>query len=195
MNMQLQSVLLSETSMQNSPGKLKERYENFQKELLQWHQSWKADFMSAITSELHDWRGAVRCLEAWGSLQYNATILMLSRFSSDTAENVFRAVREVVSCCSLLVRQHQNSFCIIQDDEITHQIPVFPTDWTISHLLFSAALHLLSKKQEAADHGGWERTVRSCLSTMALLEADPANLSMGFSEILEELYSHDENHT
>jgi hypothetical protein len=193
--MQFQSLLLSEASMQRNPGKLKERCEHFRKELLQWHQSWKTDFMSAITSELHDWKGAVQYLEAWGSLQYSSTILILSRFSSETADYVFNAVREIVSCCSLLVRQQQYSFCAIHDDEIRHQIPVFPTDWTISHLLFSAALHLLSsEKRDAADHNSWERTVRSCLATMALMEADPANLSMGFSEILEGLYNHDDYH-
>ncbi|OKL59542.1 hypothetical protein UA08_05364 [Talaromyces atroroseus] len=190
MKMQLQSLLLSEASMQRNLVKLKERCEKVRDELLHWHQSWKMDFMPAITSDMHDWGGAVKYLEAWASLQYNETILMLSRFSSETSEYVLNAVREIVSCCSLLVREHQHSFCAIHDHEMRHQIPVFPTDWTISHLLFSAALHLLSsEKRDAADHKVWERTVRSCLATMALMEADPANLSMGFSEILEGLYS------
>jgi hypothetical protein len=189
MKMQLQSLLLSEASMQRNAGNLNERCEKVRKELLQWHQSWKTDFIPAITGELHDWGGAIQYLEAWGSLQYNETILMLSRFSSETTEYVFNAIREVVSCCSLLIREHQYSFCVIYDHEMRHQTPVFPTDWTISHLLFSAAIHLLSSEmRDAADRNVWERTVRSCLATMALLEADPANLSMGFSEILEGLY-------
>ncbi|KAH8669104.1 hypothetical protein BX600DRAFT_549316 [Xylariales sp. PMI_506] len=198
MKMQFQSLLLSKASMQRNSGtgKLKERCENLRNELLQWHQSWKTEFISAITSERHDWSVAVQCLEAWGSLQYHATILMLSRFSSETLEYVFNAVREVVSCCSLLVRQHQYSFCVVpdNDDEMRYQIPVFPTDWTISHILFSAGLHLLSSEmRDATDHNIWERTVRSCLATMGLMEADPANLSMGFSGILEALYNRDEN--
>lgn len=195
MKMQLQSLLLSEASMQRNPGTLNERCENIRKELLQWHESWKTEFIPAITSELHDWRGAIQYLQAWGSLQYNETILMLSRLLSETTEYVSNAVREVVSCCSLLVREHQHSFCAIHNSEMRHQLPVFPIDWTISHLLFSAALHLLcSEKRDVAGHNLRERTMRSCLTTIALMEADPANLSTGFSEILEGLCSRDDKH-
>ncbi|CRG88381.1 Oleate activated transcription factor 3 [Talaromyces islandicus] len=196
MKMQLQSLLLSEaSSMQRNPKTLNERCENIRKELLQWHQSWETEFIPTITSELHDWRGAVQYLQAWGSLQYNETILMLSRLLSETTDYVFNAVREVVSCCSLLVREHQHSFCAIHDPEMRHRVPVFPIDWTTSHLLFSAALQLLcSEKREVADHNVRERTIRSCLTTIALMEADPANLSTGFSAILEGLYCHDDKH-
>ena len=183
--MQLQSLLLAEASVQRNPENMKERCEELRKELLQWHQSWKTNF---ITGELHDWGGAVQCLETWGSLQYYATILLIFRFSLERAEEAFDAVREVVSCTSIIVRQHQKLFCATYDDEMRHQVPVFPTDWTLSHLLFATALHLLpSMKIDAADYNSWERTVRSCLTTMALMEADPANLSIGFSKILEEL--------
>lgn len=188
MKMQLQSLLLSEASAQRNPEMLKEKCEDLRKELLQWHQSWDADLLSSTSSELYDWEGAVQSLRTWGSLQYNGTILMMSRFSWAQAEDVFDVVREVVSRTSLLFRQHQQMLCGIYDDEIRQQIPVFPTDWTLSHLLFSTGFHLLpSKKLDTGEYNSREQTVRSCLATMALMESDPANLSMGFSKILEEL--------
>ncbi|CAH0053871.1 unnamed protein product [Clonostachys solani] len=193
--MQLQS-LLSAATVQHNPARLKERCENIQKELLEWHQYWKTDFVPAITSEVHGWGGAVQYLDAWGSLQYNASILMISRFSPEATESIFDTARQVVSCSTILVRHSQRSFCAIPDDETQYKVPVFPTDWTMSHLLFATALHLLSfEKQSAADRTAWQRTVRSCLTTLALMEADPANLSMGFSDIIEGLCSRHEEHT
>ena len=162
--------------------------------ILHWQASWKTDFLPTITSERHDWNKAVQYLEAWGSLQYNATILMLSKLS-ETTEAFFNVAREVVRSCTLLARQHQYSFCALHNDEMRWQTPVFPIDWTISHLLFAAAVQLLSPEtRDAADHTDWDQTLRSCLATMALMEADPANLSMGFSEILEKLYDLNNSH-
>ncbi|VUC36417.1 unnamed protein product [Clonostachys rosea] len=188
--------LLSSATAQHNPARLKERCENIQKELLEWHQYWKTEFVPTVTSEVHDWRDAVQYLKAWGSLQYNASILMISRFLPETVESVFDTAREVVSCSAILVRQSQRSFCAIPDDETQFKVPVFPIDWTMSHLLFSTALQLLSfEKHSTADTIGWQRTMRSCLKTLALMEADPANLSMEFSDIIEELCNQHEEHT
>ncbi|CAG9993193.1 unnamed protein product [Clonostachys byssicola] len=193
--MQLQS-LLSAATVQHNPARLKERCENIQKGLLEWHQYWKTDFVPAIPSEVQGWGGAVQYLDAWGTLQYNASMLMISRFFPEAIESVFDTAREVVSCIAILVRYSQRSFCAILDNEAQYKAPVFPTDWTMSHLIFATALQLLSyEKQIVADRTAWQRTMRSCLTTLALMEADPANLSMGFSGIIEELCNHHEEHT
>ncbi|CAI6094689.1 unnamed protein product [Clonostachys chloroleuca] len=193
--MQLQS-LLSAATVQHNPARLKDRCQAIQTELLEWHQHWKTDFVPAITSEVHGWGDAVQYLDAWGTLQYNASMLMISRFCPEAIESVFDTAREVVSCSVILVRHSQRSFCAIPDNEARYKVPVFPTDWTMSHILFAAVLQMLSSgKQGAADRTAWQRTMRSCLTTLALMEADPANLSMGFSGIIEEMCNRNEEHT
>lgn len=191
--MQLHSLLLSEASNQRDPGKLNGRYATLRQELMQWQTSWTTDFIPGVVSQSHDWTKAAQYLEAWGNLQYNATILMASKPSPETTEASYNAAKQVVRCCCLLARQHQYSFSALPTEEMRSECPIFPVDWTISHLLFAAAIQLLSAKmRDTANHEDRDRTLRSALVTMALMEADPAHLSMGFSEILEKLYdTHD----
>src|SRR5687767_9102731 len=189
MKMQLQSLLISDASNQREPSKLNARYATIRQDLLDWRTSWQMDFMPGITNESHAWTRAAQYLEAWGTLQYNASIFMLSKQLSETIETSYEAVKQVICCCSLLARQHQFFFSALSDERMTCHFPVFPVDWTVSHLLFAAAIQLLSPEVRShAERKDWERVFRSSLVTMALLEADPANLCMGFSEILEKLY-------
>lgn len=189
MRMQLQSLLLSEASQRRDAGKLSPRYEVIRQELLNWRTSWQTEFLPTISTEDHAWNNAVQYLDRWSNLHYHATTLMLHRHSSDKAEFLFDTTRQIVLCCGLLVRQHQFSFSVAYDDVWGCQIPIFPVDWTVCHLLFASGIQLLSPgTRDAADRVDWDRTVRSCLATMALMEADPANVSTGFSEILEKLY-------
>jgi hypothetical protein len=164
-------------------------------ELLDWKSSWQLEFMPAIAEEGHAWVRAADYLEAWGILQYNATLLMLSEHSPEIAAT-YEAAKQVVRCCSQMARQHQHSLGGIPSDTrgMRCGLPIFPIDWTIAHLLFSSATHLLSPAmRNAVENKDWERTFRSCLVTMTLIGADPSNLSMGFSEILENQYEKDIN--
>lgn len=183
--MQIQSLLISEASMQRNPGKLATKYEKLQQDLLDWQTSWTMEFMPAITRDDHEWQMASEHLETWGRFQYNAAVLMLA----DSPESSFEAAKQVILGCSLQARQHQRSFCHLQNNELRCLIPVFPIDWTTSHLILRAAILLLDAGTRAAANPlEWQRTMRACFTTVALLEADPANLSMGFSEVVERLH-------
>jgi hypothetical protein len=183
--MQIQSLLISEASMQRNPGKLAAKYEKLQQDLLNWHTSWTTEFLPAITGDDHEWQMAFEYLETWGKFQYNAALLMLT----DSPESSFEAAKHVALGCSIQARQHQRSFCHLQNNEMRCAIPIFPIDWTTSHLLLRAAILLLDPTtRAAAERFDWERPMRACFTTVALLEADPANLSMGFSEVLERLH-------
>lgn len=187
--MQIQSLLLSEASGQRDPEGLKTKYGALHQELLHWKESWDTNFMPSIASEQHGWHRAARYIETWGSLQYNAGLLMILKHSQETTELIFNAAKQVVTCCGTLIRKHQQAFCALHSDEMRCQSPVFPFDWTLSHLLFAAAVPMFSPRlQNGTDRKDWDRTARSCLKVMALVETDPANLSMGFSDILESLY-------
>src|SRR5687768_5851739 len=97
MRMQLQSLLISESSLQRGSEKLRPKYDALRQDVLHWHTSWSSEFIAAIIGEMHAWNKSVPYLEAWGMLQYHATIIMLSRlFSrSETAESV----KQVVQSC------------------------------------------------------------------------------------------------
>lgn len=182
--------------------------DGFRRDLLQWYDAWAQDGLLCMAPS----SGEGPCqtsekrftyLQAWADMNYNATKLMLSRCSdtevSANKEDVIDACRNIVSCCNALVKHQQRAFCttVPNVSEGQHQIPVFPVDWTLSSLVFSAGicLSLFGKGGGQADvavaRRSWEKMVRSCLITIAMMEGDPANQSSGSSQILEALFNQD----
>ncbi|KAH8667049.1 hypothetical protein BX600DRAFT_285340 [Xylariales sp. PMI_506] len=196
LKMQIHSLVLSEASSQRDSATLKSHLVELWHGLRDWHQSWNQELLSSPADDSQDWGKAIQYLQAWGDLNYNAGVLLLSKCSTEATDvtDTMSACCLIVSSSNLLVRHQQHSLCSVLDTETQRRTPVFPIDWTTSHLIFSAGVRLVaSRNQGKYTIPTWERAMRSCLSSVALLESDPANLSMGYSELLEGLCNYDED--
>lgn len=188
--MQILSFLLSETSSSRHIDSLQTQHSDFRNELRHWHDVWNDNVHSIASESSFNSENITSYLRAWGEMNYHAATLMLSRFSKEPATAIIESCRQIIASCNLLVRHQQRSFSSNFDTKGQMPTLVFPIDWTISHLVFSAALCLFPFRGQSFET---EKVIRSALICMALMEGNPTNMSMGFSGILEGLYNRQED--
>ena len=202
LKVQIHSSILSSPNGREAPTASNTNNSNFQTyqlELETWLADWKAEVLSNIEIDVDRGPHFLPVLESWAMLNYHHTALLLIQLSGKTSDDILHHIINVVQPCILLLRHQNKSLPALLQLQVpnsdhpfhpitTFDLPVFPINWTVAHLMLSTSLSALDGNNGRVFMAFKnEGILRRCLTALAMLEGDPAMLSTGFAEIFERL--------
>ncbi|KAH6673870.1 hypothetical protein B0J14DRAFT_58407 [Halenospora varia] len=202
LKLQILNDTLSNTSTTKEPGSaIHDNSQNHREGLQAWYEEWNREVELLSMSEGYNQEVSRHQLKAWGQLQYNETLLFLSRTNTShhySPTDSQQVCDNFVQACKTLASYRAGSSRIegTNDGHTQSSITIFfPRTWTTAHAVFAAGLRLFQNKRSDLNVDGTlgrNAVLRRCLTLMASLEADPNNMAAGFTEILERLCSDEE---
>lgn len=195
LKMQVHSNMLAQSRNDTScTSTANEDFSTYQQDLDTWLKDWKDVVNWIVQRDNAQTPQLLQVLEAWGSLNYHHTVILISSLPSTAADSPSPNWDDIVTTCGFLFKHQQSSLLLRQAATYAYLAPVYVSNWTTAHLIFNVGLKIFTGDSPGATVAPQRMgAARRCLRVMALLEGDPANLSSGFSEVLERLYSNDEH--
>lgn len=179
--MKIHSALLKKSSKGDDSDQ--SRIDDYKKDVEEWFVRWKElVILLAETQDTHQ-------LLSWGELNYYHALFMISMLWSTPGVQALSLCDSISKAATSIARQQLYFSHLIQLDSQTNTHFIFPTNWTVGHLVAQVGLQLVSQdvngsspKPEVA------LAVGRCISLLSSLETDPSNLLTGQAILLESLY-------